>query len=97
MHCHVPLGDRRCVVIVRQEAFCRTDLDTKVADAAPEAVDLPRLVLLGDNDGIGRTPAAAQSAKYAFIDRVFYLAPVAGTMPRRKLLGETRSEKAKRS
>ena len=53
MHCQLPARDRQGVVIVCREALGRADFDTKIADAASETIDLPFLVLLADNYGIG--------------------------------------------
>lgn len=75
MHCQLPACDRQSVVIVRREALGRADFDTKIADAAFETIDLPFLVLLADNYGIGWATSAAQAAEDASINSVNYFPP----------------------
>lgn len=75
MHCQLPARDRQGVVIVRREALGRADFDTKIADAASETIDLPFLVLLADNYGIGWATSAAQAAEDASINSVDYFPP----------------------
>ncbi len=75
MYRHLPGRDRLGIVILGRETFHRADLDTEVADAAPEPVDLPRPVLLGDSDGISRTAPAALAAEDAPVNGVFYPPP----------------------
>lgn len=62
-------------MILHGEALYRTDLHTKIAGAAFEAVNLPFLAILGDRNGIGRATPAAHAAEDALIDIVFNLAP----------------------
>ena len=57
-------------MIIRGETLHRADIDTEVADAALEPVDLPGLVLFDDEDGIGGTPFGAQAAEDAPVDGV---------------------------
>jgi len=75
MNSRLSLGNRPRIVIMRRETLCRANLDTMITDAALEAVNLPVLVLLADNNGIGRAPFAAHAAKYAFMYVVFNFSP----------------------
>jgi len=63
------------ILILHGEGLYWTDLHTEVAGAAFEAVNLPFLAILGDNNGIGRAAPAAHPAEDALMDIVFNSAP----------------------
>ena len=62
-------------MIRHEKALLGTNFNTKIAHTAFEAVDLPLLGFLRNNDGVSRAPLTAQSARNARIDIVLNLSP----------------------
>ena len=66
------------VLVGHRKTLCRTDFYTKIAGAAFEAINFPFFAFLvgfGDNNGVGWTPFAANSAKNTFLNINFYAPP----------------------
>ena len=62
-------------MILHGKALLGTDFNTKIAHTAFEAVDLPLLGFLRNNNGVSRAPPTAHSARNARVDIVLNLSP----------------------
>ncbi len=62
-------------MLLHGETLFRADLNTEVAGAASETIDLPFFAILGDGDGIGRAAPAAHAAEDTLMDVHFNSAP----------------------